>query len=503
MAKHSLQFHRVSFSYERSPEEIFNELILHFAEGWTAVAGANGSGKTTLMKLAGGILTPIEGKVTCQGSALYCPQRTDHIPENFENFIDARDRHGNIIKDILEISPEWQYRWETLSHGERKRAQIATALWQEPQVLLIDEPTNHLDAEGREIIVHALSHFRGVGLLVSHDRQLMDDLCSWCLLLTPPSVAMYSGGISAALEQDRHKQENIKKRRREKQNELNRINSEALRRRNAADNADRRRSKKNLAPKDHDGRSKMDLARLTGKDATAGRLLNQIGGRIGRLTEDLEKTKYRKDHASAVWLPGSFSHRKVLVHLEKREISLGGDKRLLLPELFVAPDDRIALTGKNGAGKSTLLSIIIKQLNVPKEKTVCIPQEMDLCASQALLQEVRLLSNEELGQLMTIISCLGSSPARLLESSEPSPGEIRKLMLSLGMLREPHLIIMDEPTNHMDLHSIECLEDALDECPCCLIMVSHDKVFLDRLSSKRWDISELGNDSGCYELTVK
>jgi ATPase subunit of ABC transporter with duplicated ATPase domains len=92
---------------------------------------------------------------------------------------------------------------------------------------------------------------------------------------------------------------------------------------------------------------------------------------------------------------------------------------------------------------------------------------------------------------MTVVSRLGSRPAGLLDSSEPSPGELRKLLLGIGIARHPYLIIMDEPTNHLDLPSIECLEEALAECPCGLLLVSHDRQFLQGLTRIRWNITPL------------
>ena len=95
-----------------------------------------------------------------------------------------------------------------------------------------------------------------------------------------------------------------------------------------------------------------------------------------------------------------------------------------------------------------------------------------------------------LGRMMTVVSRLGSRPHRLLESAEASPGEIRKILLAIGIARMPHLIVMDEPTNHLDLPSIECLEEALAECPCGLWLVSHDERFLERLTRTRWRIGD-------------
>jgi len=110
-----------------------------------------------------------------------------------------------------------------------------------------------------------------------------------------------------------------------------------------------------------------------------------------------------------------------------------------------------------------------------------VPQEIDIDTSEDIMAQARDLPNEKLGQMMTVVSRLGSRPHRLLESLEPNPGEIRKILLAKGIANVPHLIVMDEPTNHLDLPSIECLEQALIDCPCGLLLVSHDRRFLKTL----------------------
>ncbi len=115
-----------------------------------------------------------------------------------------------------------------------------------------------------------------------------------------------------------------------------------------------------------------------------------------------------------------------------------------------------------------------------------LPQEVSASESRRVLEEVRALPRRQLGTAMTVISRLGSRPERLLETDLPSPGEVRKLLIALGVAREPWLIIMDEPTNHLDLVSIQCLETALDDCPAALLLVSHDRRLLDRLTRMRW-----------------
>jgi ATPase subunit of ABC transporter with duplicated ATPase domains len=183
-------------------------------------------------------------------------------------------------------------------------------------------------------------------------------------------------------------------------------------------------------------------------------------------------------------------------------VPLGGQKRLNHPELIIRPKDRIALTGPNGSGKSILIRKIVASLNMPEEHVTYVPQEIDLRRSQKILAEAQTLAREKLGHLMRIVSCLGSRPGRLLESSEPSPGETRKLLLALGMTRLPHIIIMDEPTNHMDLPSIECLEEALADCPCCLVLVSHDRRFLQKLTQIKWHTTPDAHSSGAFVLDV-
>jgi ATPase subunit of ABC transporter with duplicated ATPase domains len=157
--------------------------------------------------------------------------------------------------------------------------------------------------------------------------------------------------------------------------------------------------------------------------------------------------------------------------------------------LALTPQDRVALVGPNGGGKSTLMRHLIERLTLPSDKLVYLPQEIGRDVSLDIVRQVRRLTNQQLGALMGIVGALGSQPDRLIQTDEPSPGEIRKLLLALGMSRRPELIVMDEPTNHLDLPSIECMEKALADCPSALLLVSHDERFLAALASRRWLIT--------------
>ncbi len=497
----SLVLHDVSFTYETKTVALFEGLQLGIGWGWTGVIGANGAGKTTLLRLCVGELEPLQGRITIPGTAVYCPQRTDDPPPRLTDLLTATDPAGCRLRGRLGLAPDWLDRWKTLSHGERKRAQIGVALWQQPDLLAVDEPTNHLDREAREVLSEALAAYRGIGLLVSHDRELLDQLCQHCLFVDPPGATLRPGGYTQAFAS--RQQEDVAVRRRHDRASSNRrkLEREAARRRAAAQHADRRRSKRGIADRDHDAKSKIDAARVSGKDATAGRLLRQIDGRLRQARREQAEIKVRKVHELGIWLPGARSPRKSVVHLPGGALALGEGGWLRYGDLVVHADDRIGLTGPNGTGKSTLIRHLITRLNVAPEHLTYIPQEIDTSRTKEILAAARALPSDMLGHAMMVVSRLNSRPEQLLDSQEPSPGEVRKLLLAMKIAQEPHLIVMDEPTNHLDLPSIECLESALADCPCALLLVSHDRRFLDCLTRKHWDIS--AEDGGGREFRLQ
>lgn len=500
MPDKSILFQNVSFAYDRTTHPLINDLSVHFTRGWTGIVGANGVGKSTVLKLATRELRPCQGRVVIPGPAIYCQQRTDDIPYQMNDLIQAMDGDACEIKGRLRIDDDWLIRWTTLSHGERKRAQIAVAMWRQPQVLAVDEPTNHLDAEAQDLLFYALSNFQGVGLLVSHDRDLLDNLCRQCLFIEPPEAVLRPGNYTRGSQQAIREEMTLKKQRSQAKRDFLKLKRESVKRREAASQSHRRRSKRGLALKDHDARGKINLARITGKDGMDGKRLNQLEGRLLQSKKKRDAIKVKKKYELGIWMSGAMSKRNTLFSVSADSLSLGGGKMLHIPDLTMMPDDRIALTGSNGSGKSTLIEHIMQSLNLNKDRVTYVPQEIDIDASQGIMTQARDLPNEKLGQMMTVVSRLGSRPDRLMESLEPSPGEIRKMLLAMGIAKVPHLIVMDEPTNHLDLPSIECLERALMDCPCGLLMISHDRRFLKAFTRRRWHLSQDPKDKGLYIL---
>jgi len=172
MNHESIRFQNVSYTYDAMSTTLLEGLTLTFPIGWTGIVGPNGAGKTTVLRLATGGLQPQDGSVHRPDGAIYCPQRTDDSPDELDDLLGSTEAAACELKGRLGIAEDWPRRWCTLSHGERKRAQIAVALWRQPPVLAVDEPSNHLDADARDLLTAALRSYRGVGLLVSQQSFL-------------------------------------------------------------------------------------------------------------------------------------------------------------------------------------------------------------------------------------------------------------------------------------------------------------------------------------------
>jgi ATPase subunit of ABC transporter with duplicated ATPase domains len=229
--------------------------------------------------------------------------------------------------------------------------------------------------------------------------------------------------------------------------------------------------------------------------------MKRMEGRLERVRADIESIHLPEKRIRGIAIPSSFSARDQLFCLNPGCIDVGDGRSLTHPGIVVGVRDRIGITGNNGAGKSTLLRFIVQGLTAGGTSVGYLPQEVTSAESARILEEARTLGSGRLGFLMGIVSRLGSSPSGLLDSSEPSPGETRKLMLGLAILAEPQALVLDEPANHMDLESIRCIEEALSHCQCAMIIVSHDEVFLEKTTLRRWKMARHrgGNE---YSLEV-
>lgn len=481
-----LSLQSIAYTYSSSVEPILHNVSVVFPQGWTGLLGDNGCGKTTLAKIACGQLAPQEGMVTGPSVALLCSQETAFVPENLYDFAAAYDREARDLRRELALEDDMPWRYDELSCGEQKKLQIACALWAKPDVLVLDEPTNHIDAAARSCLMTALRRFDGIGIVVSHDRELLDGLVDRCASFEAGTVRVRPGGFTRASGQrDLERSASMRERRRAKE-QLDRLMVEKDKRAHEAARADARMSKRHIDPKDRSAKAKIDLARVSGQDGRRGRLSSQLEGRLDAARERLARVRVEKRYDGDLWLDVAPAPRRVLIRSRECDIPCGPGA-LHLPDLYVGNTDHIAITGPNGAGKSTLLEHL--RPHVPDGIAwLDIPQELDEELAHGVVERVRALSSGERGRVLSVVAQLNSDPARILEGCATSPGEMRKLLLALGVLSSPALIVMDEPTNHLDLHSVEALERALAGYPGALLLVSHDERFLSACTSVRWNI---------------
>jgi ATPase subunit of ABC transporter with duplicated ATPase domains len=185
----------LSFSYTDSVP-ILTGVTFTLATGWTGVVGPNGAGKTTLLRLIAGEVEPTAGHVNFdppRGVIRACAQTVETMTPEIASFARATDGVARRIHGELRLDAAALARWPTLSPGERKRWQVGAALGAEPAVLMLDEPTDHLDIEARELLIAGLERFRGVGIMVSHDRALLDRISSYTVRVHDGAARIWRG----------------------------------------------------------------------------------------------------------------------------------------------------------------------------------------------------------------------------------------------------------------------------------------------------------------------
>ncbi|MDY0304603.1 MAG: ATP-binding cassette domain-containing protein [Sphaerochaeta sp.] len=501
----NLEFKNVLFHYPDQSIDVFRDLDLSLGGGWTAVIGANGGGKSTLLKLASGSVQPLLGSVLRPASCVYVSQRTDDPPPTYDHFAYAWDALSCTLHGKLAIGRDYLDRWATLSHGERKRAQIGWALHTESDLLCIDEPTNHLDSGAMGMLVQALGLFRGIGLLVSHDLATLDALCTTTLIISSPVVHKVSCPPSQAMEEVAGQRDSAEAAYRSFAKEMRRIEREKKRRASVAQDVDRRNTKRHIARKDRDAKARVDAFRVSGGDKRAGMLSRQLDGRLERAHDEksalAEQMRTKgvldlKKESGGITITGSVHPSRSLLARQGGSIEMAPRRRLYHPPLALGNTDRVGIRGANGIGKSTLLAALVAELDETTVRFWYLAQELGIEESRAAYQEFCALEGAIKGRIVSALVRMGSSADLFLSSALPSPGEMRKLLIAWALEDRYSLLILDEPTNHLDLPSRRALAAQLQNFAGAMLLVSHDRAFLDRICTTWWDISSRdGNDS--------
>ncbi|MDW7649887.1 MAG: ABC-F family ATP-binding cassette domain-containing protein [Bacillota bacterium] len=482
------------------------------------LVGPNGAGKTTLLKILAGLDSADSGTVTlARGTALgYLEQGTaavysgtmeEELRRAFGSLDEMAAKLRRLEKEMAEASAEpdrlqaaleqygeLEHRFEeaggytvearlravtaglgftpddlkkplsSFSGGERTRLRLARLLLEEPDLLLLDEPTNHLDVSAVEWLESYLNDWRGSVLIVSHDRYFLDRVINRVLALDNARIKSYPGNYSAFVAQ----------------RELNAVSEESA-----------YRKQQDYITKE---------AALIRTSGTGEREKRQAKSRQKKLDKlyILEKPQSEK----TITLDFGFSGRSGDIAVRLSNVGKSFNKKTVFSavDAEIRWGDRVALVGPNGSGKTTLLKLIAGELEPdqgeiwlgPSVRLVYFDQHQQaLDRDKNPLEEIMDAGEMTLTEARTYLGrFLFSGEDVFKRNSTLSGGEMSRLALAKLGLDAGNFLVLDEPTNHLDIRSVEELEDALEQFPGTLLVVSHDRYFLSRTTGKVLDVRD-------------
>jgi ATP-binding cassette subfamily F protein uup len=434
------------------------------------LVGRNGAGKSTFMKVLAQATQPDSGTIDVMPGKVvtYLPQEPD-----FSSFASVQDA----LLDVLGEAERDVYRIEamaeelgldltatpaTLSGGGRRRIALARAFLTQPDLLLLDEPTNHLDLPAIAWVEAQLKRFRGAWMLISHDRRLLENTTSGILWVDRGRLHRSSQGYTHFSAFQEHV---MNEEAREIQREKQYIKAEL---------------------------------RYLERGVTARRTRNQ--GRLKKLAKLRERARERIAPTGQVALDIGSSEASGRKAIEAKGLSKRYGDHVLVDGLNVRilAGDKVALIGPNGVGKTTLIKLLLKQIDPDsgsvdhgtKLETVFVDQNRAALAPEKTVQDILAYGSDYVdvrGEKRHITSYLKDylfDPAQMRSPvSSLSGGERNRLLLAQAFTKPANLIVLDEPTNDLDLDTLELLEDVLADTSATLLLVSHDRDFLDQVAT--------------------
>lgn len=459
---------------------ILNQVTLGINSGdRIGVVGKNGDGKSTLLSVLAGNLIPDQGEVTRQSTVtIGVLKQSDELDENATvayalvgdapEYTWASNRTTREIVDELIGDIDMNARVSELSGGQRRRLDLAQLLIGDWDILMLDEPTNHLDVH---TIAWLAKHLRqrwsknaGALLVISHDRWFLDEVCDSMWEVHDGQVDAFEGGYSAYI--------------------LQRVERDRV----AAVTEQRRR---NLARKELAWLSRGPQARST-----------KPKFRIASAWELIENEPPARNSLELKRMAMTRLGKQVF---EITNVSAGYGDKTLIEDLtwLIGPGDRFGILGVNGSGKSSLLKLLEGKLaflsgNIKIGKTVklgVLSQQLDELAE---FKDMRIREILATFKSSYMIEGKSYSPAQLLErlgfesnhlnalTSDLSGGQRRQLSILMLLMKEPNVLILDEPGNDLDIDTLAALEDLFDSWPGTLIIVSHDRYLIERVTDQQY-----------------
>ena len=462
--------------------KVFDETSFYMEEGEkVGIIGINGTGKSTLLKVIAGIEEVDEGKVIRAGGQVirYLSQIPEFVPERtvIESVLyDNREQtelwnkesDAKTMLTTLGITNFTQKMGE-LSGGQRKRIALVAVLLAPADVLLLDEPTNHLDQEMADWLEEYLKNSKKSIVMVTHDRYFLDSVCNRIVELDKGKIYSYNENYSGFLQRKAEREEIERAGERKRQAILRTELAWVMR------GARARTTKQKSRLQRYE-----ELKNQKAPTIDSSMSMDSIETRLGKTTIELES------------LSKSY-----------------GDKTLIRDFSYTfLKNDRIGFVGKNGAGKTTLLKMIMGDVE-PDSGTITIGQtvkigyfaqeiEKEMDPNQRVIDYIKeeaeyiKTTDGQISATMLLEQFLFNSTMQYSPIGKLSGGERRRLYLCRVLIGSPNVLILDEPTNDLDISTLTVLEDYLDRFTGIVITVSHDRYFLDRIVRRIFSFDENG-----------
>lgn len=435
------------------------------------IVGKNGAGKSTLLKLMAGQIKPEKGLVNSFADFAYFDQLS--APEAGE--IDYKLAEKLAIPDT-EV--------ENLSGGERTRRKLAHMFSSYYEGLLIDEPTTHLDKEGIQFLIDELTYYYGALVLVSHDRYVLDQLVTKIWEIEDGSVTEYTGNYTDYMEQ-----KELKRKQQLQQHE--KYVKEKSRLLKAADEKMKKAEKITQANghiSKKETKAKANKMFMTKSKDTSQKAVQRAAKAIEQRVQMLENVDAPKEEMTIRFHqhPALEMHNKFPIMGDRVTLKAGG--RTLLDEAsFQFPLGKtIAITGKNGSGKTTLLNYILnrgERITLSPKAVIGAYEQMDyqFDKSKTVLDYMKDKSDYDDSKIRSVLHSMSFTGNDLKKDVRSlSGGEAIRLVLCQLFLGRYNVLILDEPTNFLDIYCIEALERFLKAYKGTVLLVSHDTVFIQR-----------------------